>query len=132
MKIAFYAFFIFLFIGSIVANAQTINCKKYHNGTFKAVYFGKTIIIKRYGDTQTEYVSNEKYPVIYKVRWLSDCKYTLKPTPQTIKLHPDIKKGTVLTVEMVQQNTNSFTKIVSANYANAKVNLELYPVTEKK
>ena len=143
MKKILFVFILLPFVTIKEANAQSkvpvipklkgpeptpLNCKQYHNGTFKTTYFQKTIIIKRSGDTQLEYVNKQKTPIAYKVKWLSDCTYTLTPTSETARRHHDIKKNTVLTVDIVQQNTRSFTQVVSANYSNAKVNLEVYPI----
>ena len=143
MKKPVLIFMTMLFVASIAAHAQVkkqaipklkgpeptpLNCKQYHNGTFKIPYLDKTIIVKRHGDIQEEYEGLDKPAIVYKVKWLSDCTYTLTPTAETVKQHKDIKKNTVLTVDIVQQNTASFTQIVSANYSNAKVNLEVYPV----
>ncbi|MDB5009518.1 MAG: hypothetical protein JWQ06_307 [Mucilaginibacter sp.] len=104
-----------------------LNCKQYRDGTFK-ITLKKTTIIKRSGATESDYPQGSTIPIVYKVKWKNDCTYTLTPTRETLKKHPYIKKNTVLTVEIVQQNTNSFTQVVSANYTKAKTNCEVYKI----
>ncbi len=105
-----------------------LDCKTLRTGTFKSIIQGKTTIMERTATTETDYLDGNVVSAIYAVKWLNDCTYTLTPTEQTIKLHPEMKKGSIFTVEIVLKNTNSYTTIVSANYAKAKNNVEVYKV----
>jgi hypothetical protein len=143
MKKALFTFMALLFVIATAVHAQTkktivpklkgpepeaLDCKTLRTGTFKSIIQGKTTIMERTATTETDYLDGNVVSAIYAVKWLNDCTYTLTPTEQTIKLHPEIKKGTIFTVEIVLKNTNSYTTIVSANYTKAKNNVEVYKV----
>lgn len=125
MKKTSFIFLVFVLMLSTAVYAQTLNCKQYRNGTFKVTQYKKTTLMKRLGATETDYLPGSKVPYIYRVKWLNDCTYTLKPTKETLKQHPELKKNILLTFEIAVQNTNSFTEIVSANYTRAKTNIEV-------
>jgi len=142
MKKTLFTFMALLFVMSEAAHSQSkkaapkligpqpsvLDCKKYHDGTFKTTANGQTTTMKRNGSVETDYIQGSNVPITYMVKWKNDCTYTLTPTPETLKQHPEIKKNTVLTMEIAVQNTNSFTEIVSPNYSKGKINIEVYPV----
>ena len=82
--------FVFLFpvflVISSYSKAQTIDCKKFKNGTFKMTYEGKKGIIKRYQGIQEEYLNGDGKPtMVFQVKWINDCMYTL-----TQDAHPPV------------------------------------------
>jgi hypothetical protein len=107
---------VLLFFCSIYAlKAQSPNCKKFKTGTFTMTYQGKKGIIKRYGNTQEEYLNGEGKPtMVFTVNWLSDCTYTLTPTAATRKAFPEIPKEGTMTVKITKTTTKTYT--YSASY----------------
>jgi len=143
MKKTLFTFMALLFVLSEAVQAQTktmaipklkgpepevLDCKKLRTGKFRSLIDGKTTIMERTPTTETDYLDGNVVSAIYTVKWLNDCTYTLTPTEQTVKLHPEIRKGAVFTVEIVLKNTNSYTTVVSANYTKVKNNIEVYKI----
>jgi len=143
MKKTLFTFMALLFVISGAVHAQTkktvipklkgpdpmvLDCKPLRTGTFKSIVQGKTTIMERTATTETDYLDGGVIAAIYNIKWINDCTYTLTPTEQTIKLHPEIKKGAVFTVETAMKNTNSYTQVVSVNYSKAKTNVEVYKI----
>ena len=67
------------------------DCKNFRNGTFKLVdkTTGTVFLIKRKGNIQTEEIEGEKEGYSFHVNWISDCKYTLYPTKETLAKNKD-------------------------------------------
>lgn len=108
-------FFPLLFLVTI-AKAQQLDCKKFKNGTFKMTYDGKNGIIRRYQNVQEEYLNGDGKPtMVFTVKWLNDCTYTLTPTADTRKSIPSIPKDAVMTVNITK--TTSTTYSYSATYS---------------
>ena len=102
--------------------AQTINCKKFKNGTFKMTYLGKNGIVKRKGNIQDEYYNGEKTPSLsFTVKWIDNCTYTLTPTEATRKLNPEIPKDGVMTVKITKTTTSSYSCSSAFNFNKTKV-----------
>jgi hypothetical protein len=110
------------------AGPEIVDCKPVREGTFKTTINGKVTIMKRTATTELDYLDGSTVPVTYTVKWKVDCSYTLTPTQETLKLHPEIKKNAVFTVETFLQNTHSYTQVLSANYTKAKTNIEVYKI----
>jgi hypothetical protein len=143
MKKTVFAFMALLFVVAEAAHAQSnkgvipnmkapappvLDCRPLRTGTFKTTIKGKTTVMERTATTESDYLDGAVVPVIYKIKWTGDCSYTLTPTPQTLKLHPEIRKDAVFTVETYLKNTYSYTQVLSANYSKAKTNIEVYKV----
>lgn len=101
---------VLLFICSIYAlKAQSPNCKKFRNGTFKMVYLKSNAIIKRNGNKQDEYINGSKSPTLsFTVKWVDDCTYTLTPDLLTLKKNPNIPKGSFMVVKITKTTNNSY------------------------
>ena len=118
----FLSLFIIIISSVTSIQAQTIDCKKFKNGTFKMTFEGKNGIIKRYGAIQEEYLNGEGKPTMtFAVKWLSNCTYTLTPTAATRKSFPDIPKEGLMTVNIVHTTSNSYS--YSAKYSWDKKNI---------
>lgn len=96
---------------SVLGFGQNEQCKKFKNGTFYIPgnsNSNKTIITRK-GSTQTETYRKGK-ELKFKVKWISDCSYTLTPTKKTFALlqsqnAPDLG---VLTVKIIHIKENSY------------------------
>jgi len=106
----------------VKSNAQSTNCKKFKNGTFKMTYQGKSGIIKRNGNIQDEYFDGSKIPTMsFTVKWLNDCTYTLDPTAATRKKNPAIPKDGIMTVKITKTTANSYFCAASFNFEKNKI-----------
>lgn len=67
------------------------DCKNFRNGTFKLVdkTTGTVFLIVRKGNMQTEEIEGNDDKVSFHVNWISDCKYTLYPTKETLAKNKD-------------------------------------------
>jgi hypothetical protein len=114
-KLIVFVVFIFAFTAS---NAQTLNCKKFRNGTFQMKYNkGNIAIIKRQGNVQDEFVNGAKIPTLsFIVKWIDDCTYTLTPDLVTRKKNPDMPKDATMVVKITKTTSNSY---FTTSYLNA-------------
>jgi hypothetical protein len=102
--------------------AQILDCQKFRNGTFKMTYEGKKGIIKRYKDVQEEYLNGDGKPtMIFSVKWINDCTYTLTPTAATRKSLPDIPKDAIMTVNIIRTTANGYTYSATYSWDKKKV-----------
>ena len=97
--------------------SQTLTCRDFKNGTFKLLdpKYGNSII-ERKGSKQIEYSEKLKLKVRFKVKWISDCTYTLKlkkiiENPNNI----DFPENLILTVKIIETKENSYTQRTSSN-----------------
>jgi hypothetical protein len=109
--------FLSCFVMGLQLMAQSLNCEKFKNGTFKMTNNGLTAIIKRSGLFQTEEINNPKVKlsITYAVKWIDGCTYTLTPTDETLKRLPAMPRNTVLTVKIIKVSENSYTQQTTAN-----------------
>lgn len=98
------------------ASAQSANCRKMREGVFKMVTQGIPTIIKRYKDYQLEYFNNSNKPVSFKVQWIDDCTYTLKPNASAFLKYPQIPKNALLTVKITKTYEKGYTMKTTANF----------------
>ena len=96
------------------AKAQKANCGKFHNGTFKMTYDGKTDTVIRAGAMQTE-LFNGTNKGTFNVKWVDDCSYTLIPTPETIKNNPGMPANMVVTVTLSNADKKACTQTITNN-----------------
>ncbi len=102
---------------STIAFGQELECKKFKNGKFKLYdkHSGMTII-ERKGSTQTEYGEAFKVKAQFKVKWLSDCSYTLVlkkvlENPNNLPFPEEM----ILTVKIIETKENSYIQQTSSN-----------------
>jgi hypothetical protein len=102
---------------STVTFGQTNECKKFKNGKFIIVdaEVGNSIIIRK-GSKQIEYGEGSKLKLEFKVKWLSDCTYTLelkKVLENPLKI--EFPEGMVLTVEIIETKEKSYIQKSTSN-----------------
>jgi hypothetical protein len=107
--------FVFLLLFNY-ASAQSVNCKRMREGIFKMVTQGIPITIKRYKDYQLEYFNNSTKPISFKVQWIDDCTYTLKPDVSAFLKYPQIPKNALMTVKIIKVSQDSYTMRTTANF----------------
>jgi hypothetical protein len=111
-----------LLIISFDSKAQNTDCKKFKNGTFKMTFEGKKGLIKRYGNVQEEYLNGDGKPtMVFHVKWISDCAYTLTPTAATRKSLPDIPKNAVMTVNIIKTMATGYTYAATYSWDKKKI-----------
>lgn len=86
------------------------------NGTFKMPYKGLNVIIKRSDNYQYEELTNLKKSVSYTVKWINDCKYTLKPNNDLFKQYPHTPKNALITVNITSTKDNSYIQTSTSNF----------------
>ena len=62
------------------------------------------LTIKRNATHQYEYYDNSTDPISYKIKWNTDCSYTLKPEVNNFKRFPNIPKNASITVNIISYN----------------------------
>jgi hypothetical protein len=103
------AFLLFILFSFTKLQAQTVGCSKFKEGIFTMEYEGTPITIKRFGNTQGEYVGKAKVPTMtFEIKWLDDCTYTLAHDAKTHKKFPQIPENAMITVKI--------TKVVGETY----------------
>lgn len=115
--------------------SQDDGCLKFKNGTFKVTdpETKKVCIITRKGDTQTERMEDSDQTYDFKITWVDNCKYTVKPTATTIERNRDVLKAGMLTVEIIKTTDSSYTQKVQVE-TNPKFTRydEVYIVKKKE
>ena len=119
-----------LFVFSLsIAKSQTISCKNFREGTFKMDFKGKSILIKRYGNVQYEYLNNDQKPTMtFAVKWINDCTYTLKPNAATLKSFKVLPANALLTVKIIKTTPKSYFHSTSNNYSKEVISSEIVAV----
>ncbi len=83
---------------------------------------GKKGIIKRFGNTQEEYLNGEGKPtLVFTVSWINDCTYILTPTAATRKAFPAIPKLGNMTVNIIKTTATTYTYSATYSWDNKKV-----------
>lgn len=119
-----------LVLTSIAAFGQSSECSKFKNGKFKIIdaEVGNSII-ERKGTKQVEYGEGSKLKLEFKVKWLSECVYTLElkkiiENPNNIKL----PEGMILTIEIIETRENSYVQKTSSNLYDMVLQSELIKI----
>jgi hypothetical protein len=107
-----------LLIASCHSAPTSNECKKFHEGTFKMMFEGKLIIIKRNANKQFEYYDNSKTPASFYIKWLDDCSYTLRPDVSHFKKYPQTPKNALVTVKIVSSSPNSYHIKATSNFSS--------------
>jgi hypothetical protein len=105
-----------LLLFTIITKAQSIDCQKFKTGTFKLVHQGNETIIKRVGNFQLEYYNKDTTPLIFSVKWIGNCTYTLLPTKSTLNKNPQFPKNGVVTVNIIKVSKSSYTMRATSNF----------------
>lgn len=113
---------------TLLSFAQTNNCAKFKNGTFKMTYNGLTAIIKRNGNYQHEETVNPKMSVSFDVTWLDDCHYTLKPREDLFKQFPRTPKNALINVTITATSKNSYTQSSKSNFTKNVITGEMIKI----
>jgi hypothetical protein len=105
---------LFVSCGAIL-HAQNSVCKKWRNGTFAThPAEGKTTIIIRKGNTQTEINGITGTKDELRIRWIDACTYQLRRTGKTAKNkkeHP----GLIITVQILESYETHCLVYISSN-----------------
>ena len=113
-------------IFSSVLKAQTLDCKKFRDGTFKIEAQGVTTFIKRKGSKQSESIQSREGSSHFKVRWLDECTYTLTPTKKTRKtFFSELPENAVLTIKITEVKENSYIQTSTANFSDMVLSSEV-------
>ncbi|MBC6112954.1 hypothetical protein ACFOG5_09910 [Pedobacter fastidiosus] len=99
----------------ITAKAQSSDCLRFRIGKFKMIYQGKSLIINRDANHQYEYYDDNKLPIEYKIKWISNCSYTLQPD-KTILRFSNISKSALITVKIISYSGNTYKIKATSNF----------------
>lgn len=105
-----------------------IECKKFHEGTFKMAAGEKSVVIKRYAGKQLEYFDDAELPMSFDVTWIDDCSYTLRPDSLTLIKNPEIPKNSILTVKILRSSKNSYQIEARSNFSSTVLRDEVYKI----
>jgi hypothetical protein len=108
------------------SKAQTKNCLRVHEGTFKLTSEQGTTIIKRTKTKQIETDPKIKFKATYDVVWLDDCTYQLRK-PKLISGDPRLagNSSSVLTVKIIEVKAKSYVVRTSANFTDMVLEREI-------
>jgi len=97
--------------------AQASGCLKFKQGKFKMIYNEKLLIIKRDATHQYEYYNNSNVPISYKIKWIGNCSYILKPDANNFKRFPNTPKNAFITVNIISYNKNTYKIKAISNFS---------------
>jgi len=103
--------------------AQTLNCKKFKNGTFKTSYDGIIDTVIRNGALQTE-LTNSAHKGSFNVKWIDECTYTLTPTAETLNEQPDLPNG-VVTVKITAIDKNTCKQTITSTFSAQVITMDV-------
>ena len=120
----------FFLLLSLALRAQSPDCQKFKNGSFKMESNGITSFIKRKGNRQSETSPTRTGAYHFKVRWINDCTYTLVPTKATLKepLFRKLPKNAMLTVTIIEVKENSYIQTSTANFIDIALTSEVFSI----
>lgn len=129
MKLFFFTASFFLLM-SYAIKAQSPDCKKFRNGSFKMESNGITSFIERKGKRQSEKSPARAGTYHFKVRWINKCTYTLVPTKGTMKetLFRDLPKNAMLTITITEVKENSYIQTSTANFTDMILTSEVFSI----
>jgi hypothetical protein len=106
----------------ITVNAQTTRCNDFHNGKFVLRGEDTELIsrIERNDSLQVETVKLDTnvIRVIYIVKWIDNCVYTLTPMPEVFETHPDLPRNTFFTVRIRTKDEESYWQETTSNFSS--------------
>lgn len=121
---------LFFFLASTCLNGQTMDCKKFKEGTFKTLPqdgVPETTIVRK-GNLQKEKTQGKKGSSELTVKWIDDCTYTLTPTEKTLKKSPALPKNMVLTVTITEVREHSYLQTTTSNFSDFKLTFEIFKI----
>lgn len=121
---------IFFFTLSTSVFGQTMDCKKFKEGTFKTLPQDdapETTIVRK-GNIQKEKTKGKKGTSELIVKWIDDCTYTLTPTEKTLKKSPGLPENMVLTVTITEVREHSYMQTTTCNVFDFKVSFEIFKI----
>lgn len=90
-----------------LGQSERLDCSGFKTGQFSMPSTGiENYIIVRKKHKQMEYAMGKKS--VLKVKWISECTYTLTPTKRTLRKSPQMPKNVVLTVTIIQALANGY------------------------
>jgi hypothetical protein len=94
---------------ALTSNSQTINCKKFKEGTFYYPTLPNKISVRK--DSIQESYNNGKLEMVWKVKWINECEYEL--TCQQVLVEPySIKKNDKIVAKIVNTEEDCFTTTI--------------------
>jgi hypothetical protein len=110
--------------------SQSPNCAKFKNGKFKTIINGRTSIIERSGSVQKEVLFKlaDSVKMTFEVKWIDDCRYSLKPVKEWFDKHPQAPKNMLITVKIIATSPNSYTQTSSSNFSPQIVTSEMIKI----
>ncbi|RYY68830.1 MAG: hypothetical protein EOO13_11235 [Chitinophagaceae bacterium] len=104
---------------SFSAAAQQPGCRSIQTGKFKVTTEYGTTLVTRTRDTQTEEDAQQGVVMIFDLKWINECTYTLRPK-KVIKGDPSLmNKDMVLTVVVKEVNKNYYIAETAFNLSPA-------------
>ena len=113
-----------------IAFGQESECYKFKTGKFEihSTRHGTTEIVRK-RSKQVEYSEAAQLKLVYKVKWLDDCTYTL--VLKKILQNPHdilLSKEVVLTVKIVQTKENSYWHKTTSNLSDYVLEGEIFKI----
>jgi hypothetical protein len=127
-------FFVITLLLPLLGMAQSADCAKYKNGTFKVTdpASKQVCIITRKDNVQTEKMEQSEEVYDFDLVWIDDCTYTVSPTPATVARNKDVSKAGTMTVRITKTTDTSYVqRITVANNPKFRRVDEVFLVLEK-
>lgn len=115
---------------SSFVHAQSLDCEKFKFGNY--VIPDSTIgntLLQREGNKQFEYVEKLGVRLLYKVKWLDECTYTLQrkkiiENPTNI----EFPKNLIVKVEILETREKSYLARISTNLYDLVLEVEIHQI----
>ena len=113
------------FGGKLLAQDQANKCSIFHEGKFKLVstVSGKDYIITRTKKYQTEQEEGDAQEYVFKIKWIDDCTYELRPYKVPADFKKSWSKKDVLVVEIREVEGNKCTCYAQFKKTGSKVTI---------
>ncbi|CAH0229492.1 hypothetical protein SRABI27_02437 [Pedobacter sp. Bi27] len=89
------------------------------------IYNEKLLIIKRDATHQYEYYDNSTVPISYKIKWISNCSYILKPDANNFKRFPNTPKNALITVNIISYSRDTYKIKAISNFSPLALESEI-------
>jgi hypothetical protein len=125
--------FIFLFFaGTIWAQSPADKCSIFREGKFRLIstVSGNNYIITRTKKVQTEQEEGDAEVASFKIKWVNNCTYELRPYKVSADFKKKWGKHQVLVCEITEVDGNKCTVYAKFKYGNAPTHITHLEKTE--
>jgi hypothetical protein len=117
---------IFVIFGLQTFGQTTTDCSRFKVGSFKTTIKGIEALIIRNEKIQTEIIKTRNIKVTFYISWHGNCSYDLRPTPETLKIHPGMSQNAIVHVAILKVKPGSYIQQSTSNFSTAVITSEMF------